>query len=138
MSWSTELFCNVSFNRETFNSKLEVEDRISELDSYIEAAKKRLYNLAIMTEPNKFYDKGQYDSPYSFIQDEFDSNYELLEESIEQRAKLYILLNNWDRCHTEDGLAINPPDSIKWNTAYLDGDFVKSVKYPDVNEKICS
>ena len=27
MSWSTELFCNISYNRETFNSKYEVEDK---------------------------------------------------------------------------------------------------------------
>ena len=31
MGWSTELFCNISYNRKTFNSKIEVEDEISDL-----------------------------------------------------------------------------------------------------------
>ena len=30
MGWSTELFCNVSYNKETFNSRGEVEDKISD------------------------------------------------------------------------------------------------------------
>lgn len=137
MSWSTNLFCNISFNRETFNSKSEVEDKILALDLCIERAKRRLSDLALMTEPSKFYSKEYHGSPYNFVHDEFNSNYELLEESIEERTKLFILLRNWDYCHDENGLAINPPEAIKWNTAYLDGDFVKSVKYPDVNEKIC-
>ena len=44
--------------------------------------------------------------------------------------KRSVLLENWDNCHTKEGLAIYPPDNVDWKTAYLHGDFVHSTKYP--------
>ena len=128
MSWSTELFCNVSYNKETFNSRMEVEDKISELDKYIETCKKALRDVALMTEPAKFINEDT--NPYYFVTGQVEENLELLEEYIIEKYKLEILLDNWDKCHNEKGLAIYPPDNIDWNTAYLHGDFVKSTKYP--------
>lgn len=130
MSWSTELFCNVSYSRETFNSKTEVENKISELDKCIETCKKNIRDMALMTEPSKFMSKDSDESPYYFVTEQVEDNLELLEEYLIDRWKLYILLDNWNNCHNEKGLAIYPPDNIKWDTAYLHGDFVRSTKYP--------
>lgn len=130
MSWSTELFCNLSFNRETFNSKFEVKDKIEELDKYINTCKKELRDMALMTEPAKFMGKEDESDPYSFVTSKVEDSLELLEEYTIERYKLCVLLDNWENCHNEDGLAIYPPDGIEWNTAYLHGDFVKSTKYP--------
>lgn len=134
MSWSTELFCNISFNRKTYNTKYEVETDLEELDKNIENCKRELRDLAIMTEPEKFYDKEDYTSPYDFVSRNLEENLELLEEFHVEKWKLEILLNNWDKCHNKEGLAIDPPNEISWDTAYLHGDFVNSVKYPDPNK----
>lgn len=130
MSWSTELFCNLSFNRETFNSKFEVEDKIKELDECINTCKKELRDMALMTEPSKFMGKEDESNPYLFVTSKVEDSLELLEEYTIERYKLCVLLENWDNCHNEEGLAIYPPDGINWDTAYLHGDFVHSTKYP--------
>lgn len=134
MGWSTELFCNISFNRESFNSKYEVEDRIDLLHKQIDTCKSELKKLAYITEPEKWYNKEDYDCPESYIDDKLLSNLDLLQELIIEEYKLELLLNNWDNCHDENGLAIDSPDGIDWNTAFLEGDFVRTVKYPKCNE----
>ena len=130
MSWSTELFCNISYNRETFNSKYEVEDKLNTVNKYINDCKKTLRDLAIMTEPNKFFNDNPDSDPYNQITINFEDTIELLEEYYIEKYKLLLLLDNWENCHNKEGLAIYPPDNIDWNTAYLHGDFVKSTKYP--------
>ena len=47
-----------------------------------------------------------------------------------------MLKENWTKCHDENGLAIDPPNGIGWDTAFLDGDFVKTVKYPNSEDKL--
>lgn len=136
MSWSTELFCNISYNRETFNSRGEVEEEISELDENIKTCEKTIRDMALMTEPSKFMGKDNDDNPYYFITNLVEDNFELLREYIVKRWKLSLLLENWDNCHNEEGLAIYPPDEIDWNTAYLHGDFVHSTKYPTTEDLI--
>lgn len=131
MSWSTELFCNLSFNRETYNSKYEVKSKIDELNRYIDTCEKSLRDLALMTEPSKYIDNKEESNPYFFVTSTFEDNMELLEEYYIERYKLSVLLENWENCHNKDGLAIDPPDGVTWNSAYLYGDFVKSVKHPD-------
>ena len=130
MAWSTELFCNISYNRETFNSKYEVEDKLNTVNKYINDCKKVLRDLAIMTEPNKFFNDNPDSDPYNQITINFEDTIELLEEYYIEKYKLLLLLDNWENCHNKEGLAIYPPDNIDWNTAYLHGDFVKSTKYP--------
>ncbi len=130
MGWSTELFCNISYNRKTFNSRLEVEDEISDLDKRIESSKKVLRDMALMTEPSKFMDKDSDTTPYYFVTEQVEDSLELLEEYMIERYKLSVLLDNWNNCHNKEGLAIYPPDNVDGNTAYLRGDFVRSTKYP--------
>lgn len=129
MGYSTELFCNLHFNRESFNSKREVEDRITETRQYLQFAKDRVRDFALMTEPNKFCPEN-YDA-IIWVRNEVQDAITDIEDYIIELYKLEVLLDNWDRCHTEDGLAIDPPKDIKWNTAFLTGDFIKTVNYPN-------
>lgn len=132
MSWSTELFCNITFNRETFNHIGEVQDRINDVKTYLQNAKDHLRDLLMMTEPAKFCPEN-YD-PLIWLRNEFQDTIDSIEEYSVELYKLEILLENWDSCHDESGLAINPPDEITWKTAFLDGDFVKTIKYPNAND----
>lgn len=129
MGWSTNLFCNIEFYKKTYNSKYEVEREIEEEKETLQTAKDTIRNLAIMTEPNKFCPE-EYDI-LAWIRSEVNDNLELIEECNWTLCRLYYLLENWDACHNEEGLAIDPPDNIKWNTAFLDGDFIRTVKNPD-------
>ena len=131
MSWNTRLFCSIEFNRETFNSKEEVQDRIEELEMYLQNSKDHLRDLLMMTEPSKFCPEN-YD-PLIWMRNEFQDAVDTIEEYSIDIYKLNLLLTNWDSCHNEDGLAINPPDEVTYKTAYLNGDFVNSVKYPNAN-----
>lgn len=132
MSWSTELFCNITFNRETFNSKGEVQDRIEETENYLQIAKNHLRNLVMMTEPRKFCPEN-YD-PLIWLNNEYEDLLNLVEEYSVELYKLRTLLDSWDYCHDENGLAINPPDNITWKTSFLDGNFVRTVKHPNTND----
>lgn len=134
MSWSTELFCSITFNKETFNSKNEVINNIEETERRLQIAKDRLRDLVIMTEPNKFCPEN-YD-PILWINNEQVDAIDTIEDCSVELYKLRTLLNSWDECHDENGLAINPPDDFTWKTAFLDGDFVNSVKYPNCNSVI--
>lgn len=136
MGWSTNLFCNISFNKETFNSKFEVEDKIIETKQYIQTCKSILRDLVIITEPNKMFNPIEDESIYYRITDEFESQFNLLKDYYIELYKLELLLDNWDNCHNKNGLAINSPNNIKWDTAYLNGDFIHTVENPDNANKL--
>lgn len=131
MGWQTDLFCNLTFNRETFNSLYEVENRIEELSRYISDLKEALSNLAMMTEPSKMLSLEKGENPMGRINVMVKDILTDLEDYYIERWKLEILKDRWKDCHNEDGLAIDPPENIDWRTAFLDGDFVKSVKHPN-------
>lgn len=124
MSWYTDLFCNITFNRETYNNKYEVEDKIDELQKCLEVAKSDIRDLVVMTEPSKFCPKDE--DPYCWMINEYKGCLELIEEYSIELYKLNLLLNNWDACHDKEGLAINPPKEITYETAFIDGDYIKS------------
>lgn len=131
MAWYTDLFCNITFNRETFNNIYEVNNRIDELEACLQTAKNDIRNLVMITEPNKFCGD---DEPLCWLNKEFRNNMELIEEYSVELYKLKLLRNNWDACHNESGLAIDLPDNISYYDAFLEGDFIKSVKHPNINE----
>lgn len=134
MSWETRLFTSIPYNRKTYNSKWEVQNDYDELTSIIKRYKQRLRDLVIMTEPSKWCDCDS-QNPYYFVTNEYEDIIEELEDCIIERFKLGILLGDWENCHNREGLAIDPPDGIKFDTAFLDGDFVLTVKHP-TNESL--
>lgn len=132
MSWETRLFTWISYNRKTYNHKYEVVSDIEQLDNLITFCKNKLRNLVMMTEPQKFCGE---DDPLYYLENNYSEVMEELEECIIERDRLHILLGSWDECHNKEGLAINPPDNINYDTAFLDGDFILTVKHP-TNESL--
>ena len=72
MGWSTELFCNISFNRKTYNSLYEVESDIEEMKDTLQRYKDKIKAYAVMTEPDKMikFDDESYDNLLSQVNDE--------------------------------------------------------------------
>ena len=136
MGWSTELFCNISFNRKTYNSLGEVESDIEEMKDILQRYKDKIKAYAVMTEPDKMikFDDESYDNLLSQVNDEVSDMLEEMEEYYYELIKLEYLRDNWDNCHTKEGLAINAHEEITWETAYLDGDFIKGTKNNNQNE----
>ena len=136
MGWSTELFCNISFNRKTYNSLGEVESDIEETKDILQRYKDKIKAYAVMTEPDKMikFDDESYDNLLSQVNDEVSDMLKEMEEYYYELIKLEYLRDNWDNCHTKEGLAINAPEEITWETAYLDGDFIKGTKNNNQNE----
>ena len=136
MGWSTELFCNISFNRKTYDSLGEVESDIEEIKDILQRYKDKIKAYAVMTEPDKMikFDDESYDNLLSQVNDEVSDMLEEMEKQYYELIKLEYLRDNWDNCHTKEGLAINAPEEITWETAYLDGDFIKGTKNNNQNE----
>ena len=134
MGWSTELFCNISFNRKTYNSIYEVEKDIDECKSMIQLYIDKLRTLAVMTEPQKMLNCKDCEEndidPIDVINTEFNRIIEELDDYKFELFRLEYLRDNWEYCHNKEGLAINPPKDISWDTAYLDGDFVRTIEHP--------
>lgn len=124
MSFQTDLFCSVTFMRKTYNNRYEVEEDLNEVRSGIAACEKELRDLAVMTEPEKFYDKDTYDTPYQWVVEGLEDNLKLLADYRHDEVRLQLLLDNWDLCHDKDGNATPAPWGWE-DRAFLDGDFIK-------------
>lgn len=133
MGWSTNLFCNIIFNKETFNSKYQVEQKLKEAKESIQYYKDRLLSLVMITEPEKFFDLED-NNLIDQMRYELSDILGELEHYYVTEYKLELLLDNWDNCHDKEGYAINPPNDIAWDTAYLDGDFINN-KETDENSR---
>lgn len=127
MSQSTRLFTTINFAGKTYNSINEVENELQEIEERIGDLKSNLRVLVYMTEPNKMKPEDATVSEY------LDANvnylYTEFEELFIKRYKLEMLIEEWDSCHNNEGLGINPPDNIK-HKSFIDGDFVYTEKHP--------
>lgn len=123
MGWTTDLWTNIEFNKQTYNAVEEVHSELNNTNETIDFYEHELKALALITEPKKYCDKD--DDPISFIINRFNDNLEELRNLYVERFKLSLLLDSWDRCHDERGFAIAPPKGIDWRTAFLDGDFIE-------------
>ena len=130
MGWSTDLFCNIHFNRKSYNSLYEVENDLEDCNKLISYYKKKLFGFALVTEPDKMFnmedDFGSKMDAYSYIESEFGKIWDDLMDTMWEKINLEYLIENWKHCHDEEGYAIAPPKEIEWDTAYLCGDFVKT------------
>lgn len=137
MGWSTTLFCSIDFNRKSYNSLYEVEDDIKELKDILQSLKNDLRSYAIMTEPQKLlHVEDENLSLMEHINFEVSDIFSRMEEYYFELFKLEYLRDNWENCHTKEGLAIDIPEGIDWDSAYLEGDFVKTVKHPNSNDHL--
>lgn len=132
MGWETTLLAPISFNRETFTSKGQVEDKLEECRETIKYLRSKVKNLVFITEPRKFC--GEDEDPIHWLNSKVEEYLERLEEELWDEARLSILLDAWDKCHMrieEDGqnveVAVTTPPELGfiWEHAYIDGDFIK-------------
>lgn len=127
MSQSTRLFTTINFAGKTYNSINDVRIELQDIEIRINDLKSNLRVLAYMTEPNKMKPEDATVSEY------LDANvnylYTEFEELFVKRYKLEMLIEEWDKCHNNEGLGINPPDDVKYKS-FIDGDFVYTEKHP--------
>lgn len=127
MRYETNLFCNITFPNKTYNSKYDVEHDLNLAKNLIEIFKSNIKALAYTTEPQKMKEDNASDT-FEWIDSKLSSYFKELEECYYEKFTLELLLENWDNCHNEEGLAISPPDDMEYDTAYLDGDFIESTR----------
>ena len=132
MSQSTRLFTTINFAGKTYNYLDDVEKDLREVEERIEDLKSNLRVLAYMTEPNKMKPEDATVSEY--LDANVDYLYTEFEELFVKRYKLEMLIEEWDKCHNNEGLGINPPDDVKYKS-FIDGDFVYTEKHP-TNESL--
>ena len=128
MSQSTKLYTRIVFNAKTYNGKYEVENDLEFVQKQIEKTRKDILILGLMTEPAKFAPQDM--NPADYITRNCDELLDYLKELYVDEYKLSKLLAEWDICHNEHGIGINPPDDQRYKI-YIDGDFVLTEKYPD-------
>lgn len=124
MSYSTDLWCCISFLRKTYKTKEDVQEDLDEARSNIRAAKETITKLVYMTEPNKFFKASGGESVLDIVAEELQSAFDSLEEAQIEECRLTILLDEWENCHDENGKAIKPPDNIDCMTAFISGDYL--------------
>lgn len=127
MSQSTRLFTTINFAGKTYNSLKEVENELQDIEIRINDLKSNLRVLAYMTEPNKMKPEDATVSEY--LEANVNYLYTEFEELFVKRYKLEMLIEEWDKCHNNEGLGINPPDDVKYKS-FIDGDFVYTEKHP--------
>lgn len=128
MGWSTELFCNISFNRETFDTKEQVKEAIEEVENRIKRNENKIRDLIVCQNPSILMDKDSEVSVYDYLISTYRDTMDELQEDYIQCHKLYLLLDRWDNCHNKEGLAKKVPDEIGYDTSYIWGDFIKTEK----------
>ena len=124
---------NIYFSHKSYRSKDEVLADIDLNERIIRDCESELMQLAIMTEPDKFWRKDEAEvgeTPWVWIQNQVLRNIESIKESQDELSKLRTLLYCWDECHTITGEAIEPPKGDSCSGDYFWGDWIKSV-YPD-------
>lgn len=130
MGWETDLITSISFNRETYQTKYQVEEDLKDVKQSIQDIKRYISDFAMMTEPEKFMPKDENNetSPFEWVHGTLDSLFEELDGYYYDKVKLEILLEDWDKCHTKDGKPIIPKGKMRkvlyGNIAYIDGDFI--------------
>ena len=123
MGFQTDLFTTLTFSRETFNSRYDVEEQLNDTEKLIKHYENKLYSLGVMTEPKKYC--GDEEDPLAFINVEIKSTLEELKDCYIDQYKLELVLETWDKTHDADGYAIKRPDNLPWDASYIDGDFIR-------------
>lgn len=125
MSYSTDLWCCISFLRKTYKTKEDVQEDLEEARNNIRTAKETITKLVYMTEPNKFFKVSGSESVLDIVAEELQSAFDSLEEAQIEECRLTILLDEWENCHDENGKAVQLPDNIDCMTAFISGDYIK-------------
>lgn len=125
MSFETSLFCRITFNRKTYNSIYDVESDIEDIKDSINNIKNNILSLVLITEPKKYCTEDE--DTISYMTKRVKDNLDNLEELYLELNDLYHLKDNWEDCHNDKGLAIPLPDNIDYDSAFLEGDFIRTI-----------
>lgn len=141
MGWGTYLRTDLYFNKETFNSKYQVEEELNETRKSLGDLKIAIMQLATMTEPEKFFKPEPGEDYPEFYLDAVNRRMSYLLEKFEsmtiEEYKLSLLLDEWDRSHDKDsGYANDTPESEKEGNSYVFGDFVETVSDNDLRKRV--
>lgn len=131
MSQRTTLYTTAKFvfPGKTYNNKREVELDLESERNLLHSVQIELRDLALMTEPNKFFDSKDC-SLYEQISDKVNALLSEITTRTIYIIRLETLFQKWDDCHNEEGLGIDVPDDFEYKS-YIGGDFVYTEKYPD-------
>jgi hypothetical protein len=92
MGWGTAFTTEIYLNRQIFNSKLELEERIKEVEGYINSAKRELTALAVSTPKDVIAEKDESGYPQNPIDEvlrKVHENFEWMEDNYRDLNKLY-------------------------------------------------
>lgn len=126
MGWGTTLVCGIYYNKKTYDTKYSVEEELEDLNDRLRDLREDILLLSAATDPNKVFPKSE--EPLTELRRRIKEDLEEIDEVTIDIFKLELLLENWDACHDKDGYAIDTPDNIEWDSAFLYGDFIE--KHP--------
>jgi predicted nuclease with TOPRIM domain len=92
MGWGTTFTAEVYLNRQTFEHKYELTEKIKELEGYIESAKRELIAYAVATPRDIVADKneeGYTQNPINVVLHSVQATFEWREDKYRQLHKLY-------------------------------------------------
>ena len=92
MGWGTSFTTEVYINRQVFNSKDELNERIKELEGYIESAKQELTALAVSTPKDVIAEKdesGYIQNPIDEVLRKTREIFEWMEDNYRDLNRLY-------------------------------------------------
>lgn len=123
MGWSTELFTSITFSKQHFDHKDQVQDEYDQIKRSIQRNEEDLVVLASITEPKKYCEED--DDPMWWLQNRVKETLVNLSDLYYQEFKLGLLLRAWDDCYDKDGYAKPLPEGMNWDSSFIDGDFVR-------------
>jgi hypothetical protein len=92
MGWGTSFKTEIYLNRQIFNSKWELEERIKEVEGYINSAKRELTALAVSTPKDVIAEKDESGYPQNPIDEvlrKVHETFEWMEDNYGDLNKLY-------------------------------------------------
>lgn len=92
MGYGTPFTTEIYLNRQIFNSRYELDDKIKELEGYIESAKRELTAFAVSTPKDVIAEKnedGYVENPIDLILRRTAETFEWMEDNYRELNKLY-------------------------------------------------
>lgn len=96
MGWGTQFKADIFISKELYHTKYEVEDEISDKESWIAKCKAKLLALALATPRDITPHNSDSDDPIWYVTKEVDYALESIEESEYKLFKLRLLLEHWE------------------------------------------
>ncbi len=92
MGYGTIFTTEIYLNRQIFNSRYELDDKIKELEGYIESAKRELLAFAVSTPKDVMTEKneeGEVENPMDQILRRTRETFEFMEDNYRELNRLY-------------------------------------------------